>query len=94
MYDNISCFADCGSECLVMRVPYDVAATMIENMPDSDAKNEIIQRAMIASRRSKLLKSALEKKIKKNKKILQNTEQLPLFFNIIYRGVILYDYHS
>ena len=65
MYDNISCFADCGSECLVMRVPYDVAAAMIENMPDSDAKNEIIERAMIASRRSKLLKSALDKKIKK-----------------------------
>ena len=49
----------------MMRVPYDVAATMIENMPDSDAKNEIIERAMIASRRSELLKSALEKKIKK-----------------------------
>ena len=65
MYVSISCVADCGSECLVMRVPYDVAATMIENMPDSDAKNEIIERAMIASRRSKLLKSALEKKIKK-----------------------------
>lgn len=65
MYDNISCFADCGSECLVMRVPYDVAATMIENMPDSDAKDELIERAMIASRRSRLLKSALEKKIKK-----------------------------
>lgn len=65
MYDNISCFADCGSECLVMRVPYDIAATMIENMPDSDAKNEIIECAMIASRRSKLLKSALDKKIKK-----------------------------
>ena len=65
MYDSISCFADCGSECLVMRVPYDVAATMIENMPDSDAKNEIIERAMIASRRSKLLKSALEKKSRK-----------------------------
>lgn len=65
MYDSISCFADCGSECLVMRVPYDIAATMIENMPDSDAKNEIILRAMIASRRSKLLKSVLDKKIKK-----------------------------
>ncbi len=65
MYDNISCFADCGSECLVMRVPYDIAATMIENMPDSDSKDELIQRAMIASRRSKLLKSALDKKIKK-----------------------------
>ena len=65
MYDNISCFADCGSECLVMRVPYDIAATMIENMPDSDAKDELILRATIASRRSKLLKSALDKKIKK-----------------------------
>ena len=65
MYDSISCFADCGSECLVMRVPYDIAATMIENMPDSDAKDELILRATIASRRSKLLKSALEKKIKK-----------------------------
>ena len=48
-----------------MRVPYDIAATMIENMPDSDAKDELILRATIASRRSKLLKSALEKKIKK-----------------------------
>jgi len=48
-----------------MRVPYDIAATMIENMPDSDSKDELIQRAMIASRRSKLLKSALDKKIKK-----------------------------
>ena len=65
MYDNISCFADCGSECLVMRVPYDVAATMIACMSDSNYKDELIERAMIASRRSKLLKSALDKKIEK-----------------------------
>lgn len=65
MYDKISCFADCGSESLVMRVPYDVAASMIEHMPDSVYKDELIRRARIASRRSKLLKSALDKKIKK-----------------------------
>lgn len=26
---NMSCFADCGSECLVMRVPYQVAVKML-----------------------------------------------------------------
>ncbi|EEX70004.1 hypothetical protein MITSMUL_03135 [Mitsuokella multacida DSM 20544] len=60
MYDKISCFADCGSECLIMRVPYDIAATMMKNMPESDAKNQLIERARVASRRSKILKSALD----------------------------------
>lgn len=60
MYDNISCFADCGSECLIMRVPYDIAATMMKNMPESDAKNQLIERVRVASRRSKILKSALD----------------------------------
>lgn len=60
MYDKISCFADCGSECLIMRVPYDIAATMMKNMPESDAKNQLIERVRVASRRSKILKSALD----------------------------------
>lgn len=60
MYDKISCFADCGSECLIMRVPYDIAATMMKNMPESDAKDQLIERVRVASRRSKILKSALD----------------------------------
>lgn len=71
MYNKISCFADCGSECLVLRVPYDVAVTMIDNMPQGDVKNELIECAKIASRRSKKLKDALDKNfLRKNKNFL------------------------
>ena len=49
---NISCFTDCGSEDLVMRVPYNIAVQMVHTLPDSDAKKQLIDKMSIASRRS------------------------------------------
>ena len=49
---NISCFTDCGSEDLVMRVPYNIAIQMVHTLPDSDAKKQLIDKMSIASRRS------------------------------------------
>lgn len=50
---NMSCFADCGSECLVMRVPYQVAVKMLEGLPNGADKDELRKRMEIAARRSK-----------------------------------------
>ena len=49
---NISCFTDCGSEDLVMRVPYNIAVQMVQTLPDSDAKKQLIDKMSIASRMS------------------------------------------
>ena len=49
---NISCFTDCDSEDLVMRVPYNIAVQMVHTLPDSDAKKQLIDKMSIASRRS------------------------------------------
>ena len=51
----MSCFADCGSECLVMRVPYQVAVKMLEGLPNGADKDELRKRMEIAARRIDIL---------------------------------------
>jgi len=49
---EISCFADCGSKSLVLRMPYDLAVELLKNLPDSKRKNELKEKMEWASRRS------------------------------------------
>ena len=64
MESNMSCFADCASECLVMRVPYTLAVKMLDGLNDSDEKRELFDRMSIAARRSKKFSGVLNERRK------------------------------
>ena len=52
---RISAFADCNSESVVLRLPYELAVIMIKNCPPSEEREEILYWLKIAARHSKKL---------------------------------------
>lgn len=64
---KISCFADCGSECLVLRVPYELAVEMVASLPEGNSKEQLLHRMEIASRRSKKFHNLLSKNFPEKK---------------------------
>ena len=57
---DMSCFADCNSQSLVMRVPYDFAVEMLSRLPPSERKDELLRRMKIAATRSKAFSKLLQ----------------------------------
>lgn len=57
---KISAFTDCDSQSIVLRVPYEMAVDMLLTLPDTDDKEELKQRVITASARSKKLRELLE----------------------------------
>lgn len=57
---KISAFTDCDSQSIVLRVPYEMAVDMLLTLPDTDDKEELKQRIITASARSKKLRELLE----------------------------------
>ena len=41
--NNIVVYNDCGSEGLIMRIPYDYACKMISSSPNCEEKTEVIK---------------------------------------------------
>lgn len=57
---KISAFTDCDSQSIVLRVPYEMAVDMLLTLPDTDDKEELKQKVITASARSKKLRELLE----------------------------------
>lgn len=57
---KISAFTDCDSQSIILRVPYEMAVDMLLTLPDTDDKEELKQRVITASARSKKLRELLE----------------------------------
>ena len=57
---KISEFTDCDSQSIVLRVPYEMAVDMLLTLPDTDDKEELKQRVITASARSKKLRELLQ----------------------------------
>lgn len=57
---RMSAFVDCGSQSIVLRVPYKLAVDMLTHCPPSDDKNELLSRVNIAASRSKILSKLLK----------------------------------
>ena len=57
---KISAFADCNSESVVLRLPYEIAVSMVKNLADSEEKAEIIRWLKIAASRSKKFSKLLD----------------------------------
>ena len=57
---KISAFTDCDSQSIVLRVPYEMVVDMLLTLPDTDDKEELKQRVITASARSKKLRELLE----------------------------------
>lgn len=57
---KISAFVDCDSQSIVLRIPYEMAVDMLLTLPDTDDKEELKQRVITASARSKKLRELLE----------------------------------
>lgn len=57
---KISAFADCNSESVVLRLPYEIAVSMVKNLSDSDEKEEIIHWLRMAASRSKKFSKLLD----------------------------------
>lgn len=56
---KISAFTDCDSQSIILRVPYEMAVDMLLTLPDTDDKEELKQRVITASARSKKLRELL-----------------------------------
>lgn len=54
---KISAFADCNSETVVIRIPYELAVTLIKNCPPTEEREELIRWMKIAATRSKKFKN-------------------------------------
>ena len=57
---KISAFTDCDSQSIVLRVPYEMVVDMLLTLPDTEDKEELKQRVITASARSKKLRELLE----------------------------------
>lgn len=61
---KITAFADCGSQCIVWRMPYEVAVNMLVDFKETEKNKEqrdsLIRATSIASRRSRALMTALK----------------------------------
>ena len=61
---KITAFADCASQCIVWRMPYEVAVEMLVDFKGTEKNKEqrdnLIRATSIASRRSRALMTALK----------------------------------
>ena len=61
---KITAFADCASQCIVWRMPYEVAVEMLVDFKETEKNKEqrdnLIRATSIASRRSRALMTALK----------------------------------
>ena len=57
---KITAFADCGSQSIILRLPYELAADMLIHCPPSKDKEELQQKMLIAARKSKTLTALLK----------------------------------
>ena len=57
---KISAFADCNSESVIIRVPYELAVALIKNCPPTEGREELIHWLKIAAARSKKFSKLLE----------------------------------
>lgn len=57
---RMSAFADCGSQSIILRVPFELAADMLKHCPPSKDKDELQQKMLIAARKSKKLTALLK----------------------------------
>ena len=58
---RISAFVDCDSESIVVRMPYELIVEVLCTLPESEDKNELVHRVIIASKRSNKLSKLLGK---------------------------------
>lgn len=57
--DKMSAFTDCGSESIVIRMPYELIAKILSVLPYEDCYKELRDRVAIAARRSNKLTEML-----------------------------------
>lgn len=61
---KITAFTDCASQCIVWRMPYEVAVNMLVDFKETEKNKEqrdnLIRATSIASRRSRALMTALK----------------------------------
>ena len=57
---KISAFADCNSETIVLRMPYELAISLIKDCPPTEEREELIRWVKIAASRSKKFSKLLE----------------------------------
>ena len=61
---KITAFADCGSQCIVWRMPYEVAINMLvdfkETEKNKEQRDKLIYATSVASRRSRTLMTLLK----------------------------------
>ena len=57
---RMSAFVDCGSQSIVLRVPYKLAVEMLKHCPPSNDKEQLLSRVNIAARRSNILYQLLK----------------------------------
>ena len=58
---RISAFTDCNSESIVVRMPYEMIVEVLQLLPNSPDRDELLQRVSIAARRSSKLTNMLSK---------------------------------
>ena len=57
---RMSAFADCGSQSIILRIPFELAADMLKHCPPSKDKDELQSKMLIAARKSKKLTALLK----------------------------------
>ena len=60
---KMSAFADCDSNSIVLRVPYELAVAMLKHLPRSEEKTKLMTLVTRAAQRSKLLSRLLKEEV-------------------------------